>query len=111
MDRARPGQVNNYWLSHFYYVFCGYLSEFGIDDDEEEELVCPLGRVPIMTIHQSKGLEFDFVFVGTLGHAVDVGRTIRLQEQCLPLRRTQPVVAFPSEDLAWQDDIRAHYVA
>jgi DNA helicase-2/ATP-dependent DNA helicase PcrA len=111
MDKNWPGQVNNWWLTQFYYVFCGYLSTFGVDDDEDDEVISPPGRVPIMTIHQSKGLEFDFVFVGTLGRSVAVDAAIRLQDLCRPYRRKPPVFAHSTQDLAWHDDVRAHYVA
>jgi DNA helicase II / ATP-dependent DNA helicase PcrA len=111
MDRQKTGQINDWWLSQFYYVFCGYLSTFGIDDDEEEDVICPPGRLPIMTIHQSKGLEFDFVFVGTLGRSVSADNSVRMEEACRPLRRNAWVNRHTAEDLAWHDDIRSHYVA
>lgn len=69
-DNSFPSQINNWWLSAFYSSMCGYLTEFGMDDDELDEEICPRGFFPIMTIHQSKGLEFDFVFAGKLGGAV-----------------------------------------
>jgi DNA helicase-2/ATP-dependent DNA helicase PcrA len=52
--------------------FNGYLySLFRLDEGEaeieDEESSFPLGRIPFLTIHQSKGLEFPVVVVGNLG--------------------------------------------
>ena len=66
-DKTNSGQLPGWWYGNFYYGLCGYLAQRGLDDDEDEEVVCPAGYFPIMTIHQAKGLQFDFVFVGNLG--------------------------------------------
>ena len=44
------------FLNQFYMMFISYLIEAGIDDDEDEEVIVPQGYLPIMTIHQAKGL-------------------------------------------------------
>lgn len=110
-DTQRAGVVNQWWLSNFYYVFCGYLESYGMDEDEDDEVVCPRGMFPIMTIHQSKGLEFDFVFVGSLGSAVSVGDAQMLEEALRPFRATPPTVIHPIDQAAWHDEIRLHFVA
>jgi DNA helicase-2/ATP-dependent DNA helicase PcrA len=72
-DRARRGRmraadaargVKIEWNRTFYNAFFGYLAAEGINEREDEDVIVPRGRVPIMTIHQAKGLEFPFVFVG-----------------------------------------------
>lgn len=110
-DDQKPGQVNNRWLSAFYYNLCGYMEAAGLDDDEDDEVIAPPGMFPIMTIHQAKGLEFDFVFVGTLGHGVNPGSAHNLEEDLRPYRMTPPNITYPKADAAWQDEARLHFVA
>jgi len=59
-----PGDVFEQWSYGFYHLFFGYLSRVGLDEDEDEDVIAPLGLVPVMTMHQAKGLQFPFVFVG-----------------------------------------------
>lgn len=111
VDNQQQGVLDQRWLNNFYYIFCGYLDARGMDDDEDEEIICPPGRFPIMTIHQSKGLEFEFVFVGSLGSEVSIEDTHQLEEDLRPYRVTQPLVVYSPGDAAWHDEIRLHYVA
>jgi hypothetical protein len=69
-----PGDVLEQWSFGFYHLFFGYLSRAGLDEDEDEDVIVPLGMVPIMTMHQAKGLQFPFVFVG---HIVDAPNDLR----------------------------------
>ena len=62
-----PGDVFEQWSYGFYHLFFGYLSRVGLDEDEDEDVIAPLGLVPVMTMHQAKGLQFPFVFVGHMG--------------------------------------------
>ncbi|MFW9886706.1 MAG: UvrD-helicase domain-containing protein [Candidatus Thorarchaeota archaeon] len=110
-DDSTPGVVSRRWLTNFYYVFCGYLASFGVDDDEEEEVVCPAGWFPLMTIHQSKGLEFDFVFVGSLGRTVSPGGAHHLEAELRPFRLNPSTLAHSPVEAAYHDEIRLHYVA
>ena len=57
------------WASFFY-----MLESTGVDDLEAEDLV-PAGHVRVLTIHQSKGLEFPVTIVGSLD------RTARSQKE------------------------------
>jgi DNA helicase II / ATP-dependent DNA helicase PcrA len=111
IDDAQAGMLRRNWLARFYYVFCGYLEAHGIDDDEEDEIICPPGRVPIMTIHQSKGLEFDFVFVGSLGRSVSPSSAHLLESDMRPYRTNQPLITHSPNDAAWHDAVRQHFVA
>ncbi|GAB5517609.1 UvrD-helicase domain-containing protein [Rhodopirellula baltica] len=110
-DDTNAGCVRVPWLGGFYYGFCGYLEKKGIDDDDEDEVVCPAGFFPVMTIHQSKGLEFDFVFVATLGQTVSSSNAHHLEEDLRPFRVSPPGVVHSIDDSQWHDDIRQHYVA
>ena len=109
-DDTQPNKVNNNWLSGFYYSLCGYFAEYGMDDDEDDEVICPKGFLPIMTIHQSKGLEFDFVFAGNLGRTVSPDSAHSLEQEYSRFRNTPLISSHSKEELAWQDDIRKHFV-
>ena len=56
----------NRTVDYFFNVFMRFLMEGGIDEYEDEEEYAPKGCVSFMTIHQSKGLEFPVVIVGSL---------------------------------------------
>lgn len=49
-------------------VYLKYMYEDGIGEYEDESEYSPSGCVSFMTIHQSKGLEFPVVIVGSLGN-------------------------------------------
>ena len=110
-DNTNPGTLQGWWYGSFYYGLCGYLDQRGLDEDEDEEVVCPTGFFPIMTIHQAKGLEFDFVFVGKLGPIVKESHAHRLEQDLREFRRKEPDVFHRIEASMWHDDIRQHYVA
>jgi DNA helicase II / ATP-dependent DNA helicase PcrA len=110
--RAR-GQIVEGWLRRFYYLFIGYLSQQGIDDIEDEEVICPMNMVPVMTIHQAKGLEFPFVFVGHVTASAQVSDVHRL-EDVLGQYPINPARAFtrPTAPVRAQLDlIRQFFVA
>ncbi len=110
-DNTNIGELPGWWYGSFYYGLCGYLEQRGLDDDEEEEVVCPAGYFPIMTIHQAKGLEFDFVFVGNLGFSVQDSFAHHLEQDLRQFRLTPPVVVHSIDDAKWHDAIRQHFVA
>lgn len=64
-----------------------------------------------MTVHQAKGLEFDFVFVGNLGASVSAGDAHRLEQDLRQYRQSPPTVVHPIADAQWHDEIRQHFVA
>ena len=110
-DNTSAGQLPGWWYGNFYYGLCGYLVKRGLDDDEDEEVVCPSGYFPIMTVHQAKGLEFDFVFVGNLGGSVSSGNAHQLEEDLRPFRFNPPTIVHAIAASQWHDDIRQHFVA
>jgi DNA helicase-2/ATP-dependent DNA helicase PcrA len=100
------------FLNRFYTMFISYLIEAGIDDDEDEEVIVPKGDLPIMTIHQAKGLEFPFVFVAQLGQSTRVGSAHILERDLAPFRQELYTrTTRQPEELAVEDDIRLLYVA
>ncbi len=101
-----------HFLNTFYNMFVTYLIEAGISDDEDEEVIVPKGYLPIMTIHQSKGLEFPFVIVGQLANKGRVGAAQHLEHDLAPFRTDlYQKTSSPVELLALEDDIRLLYVA
>lgn len=110
-DDSVGGQLPGWWYSSFYYGLCGYLGKKGLDDDEDEEVVVPAGYFPIMTVHQAKGLEFDFVFVGNLGGGFWSSDAHQLEQDLRPFRLNPPAVIHSIPAAQWHDDIRQHFVA
>ncbi|QWD47649.1 ATP-dependent helicase [Polynucleobacter paneuropaeus] len=53
-------------IKKFFNDYLPYLKEGGIDEYEDEEEYAPSGCVSFLTIHQSKGLEYPVVIVGSL---------------------------------------------
>jgi DNA helicase-2/ATP-dependent DNA helicase PcrA len=105
-------EIEPAFLNQFYNMFISYLIEAGISDDEDEEVVVPRGYLPIMTIHQAKGLEFPFVIVGQLGDNKGVGSAQILEQDLEPFRQDLYTRTTRSADLlALEDDIRLLYVA
>ena len=110
-DDTTPGELPGWWYGNFYYGLCGYMAQRPLNDDEEEDVVCPSGYFPIMTVHQAKGLEFDFVFVGNLGNSVWDSSSHHIEQDLRRFRRNPPAVIHPITDAQWHDDIRQHFVA
>jgi DNA helicase-2/ATP-dependent DNA helicase PcrA len=110
---THPGEVNEHWLRSFYHLFLTYVAAAGMNDEEDEDVICPSGMVPVMTMHQSKGLEFPFVFVGHMGETANVGASHRLETLFSPYP-ANPARAFarrPEGERAQMDLIRQYYVA
>lgn len=99
------------WRRKFYYELIGYLSSEGMNDPEDEEIICPVGRLPIMTVHQAKGLQFPFVFVYGLNDQPRVDSTIQLENTFLPFRLNNSLVTLTPEQKAAQDLVRFYFVA
>lgn len=113
VDDQPPFAIVPGWARTFYHLFFGYLARSGMDEVGDDDVICPPGYVPVMTIHQAKGLEFPFVFVGHLGERPKVGDAHNLESQMAafpgnPLRTFK--LAQP-EVRAELDRIRQFYVA
>lgn len=92
--------------------FNGYLyTLYRLDEDEveieDEETSFPLGRIPFLTIHQSKGLEFPVVVLGNLGQPK------RKPDKSEELIRTlvDKSASEPLERIGGFDSMRKYYVA
>lgn len=60
-----PSNLQNVLVSFFGY-FLRFLKEGGLEEYEGFDLATPSGSVSIMTVHQSKGLEFPITVVGSM---------------------------------------------
>lgn len=110
-DRVKAGELPGWWYGNFFYGLCGYLAQQRLSDDEDEEVTCPTGYFPIMTVHQAKGLEFDFVFVGNLGLSVRDSSSHHVEQDLRRFRSNPAAIVHPIADAQWHDDIRQHFVA
>jgi DNA helicase II / ATP-dependent DNA helicase PcrA len=108
-----PGEALGAWLHSFYHLFLTYVVDAGMNDDEDDEVICPPGMVPIMTMHQSKGLEFPFVFVGHMGEGTRIGPSHFLETlfSGYPANPARSFPRRPEAERAEMDMIRQYYVA
>jgi DNA helicase-2/ATP-dependent DNA helicase PcrA len=116
MQSAPEGErgISKLWNAGFYILFLGYLAQSGMNDDEDDDIIFPRGRVPIMTIHQAKGLEFPFVFVGSLGATADGDNPVYLLEDefaKFPGNASRTFERADSATRAELDIVRSSYVA
>jgi DNA helicase-2/ATP-dependent DNA helicase PcrA len=99
---------NKNWINKLLFAsFFKLLLDNGIDDYEDPFNPIPRGYVQLMTMHQSKGLEFPVVIVGSLDRK---GRAIRQIDRDLgPFYHRE---AFEPEDkISMFDNMRQYYVA
>lgn len=93
--------------SRLFTSFLRLLHESGLNEYEDPDQAFPKGHVPIMTIHQSKGLEFPVTIVGSLNIASSTGKELdRKLGQYYNRKDLEPesmVTGF--------DRMRLHYVA
>jgi DNA helicase II / ATP-dependent DNA helicase PcrA len=108
-----PGEVDAKRLRSFYYLFLGYVLNAGFDDEEDEYVIVPTGMVPVMTMHQSKGLEFPFVFVGHMGENPNISAAHELETlfSGYPANPARTFTRAPASERAEMDMIRQYYVA
>jgi DNA helicase II / ATP-dependent DNA helicase PcrA len=110
---AHPGRMNEFWIAAFYNLFIGYVVTAGLNDEEEADVIVPAGMVPVMTMHQAKGLEFPFVFVGHMGETGKVSATHRIETVLaeFPSVAERRFERGSAEMRADTDLIRQYYVA
>lgn len=113
VDDQPPFAIVPGWARTFYHLFFGYLARSGMDEVGDDDVICPPGYVPVMTIHQAKGLEFPFVFVGHLSETPTVGDAHNLESQmaAFPGNPQRTFKLAQPEVRAELDRIRQFYVA
>jgi DNA helicase-2/ATP-dependent DNA helicase PcrA len=115
-SRTSGAGISWNWRMKFYTSLVAILSSKGVDEPESIDEDFPKGMVPIMTVHQAKGLEFPFVFVGSLGNKVGAGPVsseLILENDLRPFR-TRPIsntTKLTPDEKTIQDSVRFFYVA
>lgn len=92
---------------HFFNSFLRFLHLGGINEYEDPDRPFPSGHVQVMTIHQSKGLEFPVVIVGSL--ATNIGSPKQVDRLLGPFYHREPFE--PENRITEFDRMRLHYVA
>jgi DNA helicase II / ATP-dependent DNA helicase PcrA len=108
MDVIIPSKLD-YWLRFFWNQYILFLDEGGITEYEDESEYAPSGCLSFLTIHQSKGLEFPIVLVGSLDNKPwrKISNSERLLETEFNIRKSfEPQHLIPSFDF-W----RLYYTA
>lgn len=92
---------------HLFSSFLRFLHDGGINEYEDPDAPFPKDHVQIMTIHQSKGLEFPVVVVGSLTQNINTQKKI---DQTLSNYFEKPPFE-PEARITGFDRMRLHYVA
>ncbi len=101
--------------SDFFNKFLSVLYEDGINQYENPEQPFPEGHVPVITIHQAKGLEFPVVVIGSLDRAIPGLENIDKQLQRFYQRSKSEselsILPEPGQVIPTFDFLRLYYVA
>lgn len=92
---------------HFFNSFLRLLYDGGINEYEDADQPFPRGHVQVMTIHQSKGLEFPVVVVGSLSTQLSIPK--KIDRDLGPFYQRGPFE--PEDRITLFDRMRLHYVA
>lgn len=92
---------------HFFNSFLRFLYMGGINEYEDPDRPFPSGHVQVMTIHQSKGLEFPVVIVDSL--ATNISSPKQVDRLLGPYYHREPFE--PENRITEFDRMRLHYVA
>jgi len=108
---VKKGEIAEYSLKKFYNLCCkSFFAGRTPEHEDEDEIVAP-GHVSVMTIHQSKGLEFDVVIVRGLRRANMQPLSAIMHTFFAPLRARPISVHLNNQELRDTDDFRGYYVA
>jgi DNA helicase-2/ATP-dependent DNA helicase PcrA len=110
-SKAESGKISWQWRNSFYHTFISLICDLGLNDPEDPDEIYPSDMMPVMTVHQAKGLEFPFVFVARLDEHAEADAPHVMEEQFREFREN-PLANLPSaEERAKQDLIRFFFVA
>ena len=97
----------DFMRGHFFASFLRLLHDGGMNEYEDPDQPFPKGHVQVMTIHQSKGLEFPVVVVGSLTKQLSSAKQI---DRDLGTYYHRPPFE-PENRITLFDRMRLHYVA
>jgi len=98
----KRGWLQRSFLNNFLYII--YQQE--LNEYEDRTAIIPQGSVPIMTIHQAKGLEFPVVIIGRLHVAIRDQKVERELRQYFKRKNDEP-----EDRIGLFDHMRLFYVA
>ena len=102
-------------IKGFFGRFLRLLFDDGVNEYENPKDPFPQGYVPVMTIHQAKGLEFPVVLVGSLDRSLSelerIDKKLRPFYYRMKTSLEQPVPAEPDDSIPRFDYTRQYYVA
>lgn len=107
--KTEPGRVADYLVRELYQLVFDTICNEGLDpsDEDLDEITIPKGKVPFLTIHASKGLEFPVVLVYNYDSRAVTPNSSHYLEQLFDFGN--PLMSI--EDKAKQDLSRLYYVA
>jgi len=109
---AEGRSISRRWLNAFYWGLVSILQQEGLDDEEDDFDPFPAGRLPFLTIHQAKGLQFPFIFVGMSDNqATGPSASHEAEDMLYPFRANPIRQQAPAAERAAQDLARLFYVA
>lgn len=108
MDVITPAKIDNK-LRSFWNQYIRFLAEGGINEYEDDSEYAPSGCVSFLTIHQSKGLEFPVVVVGSLNK--DPEPSYSEVEEILELEYSTKEPFEPIHKVHYYDFWRLYYTA
>lgn len=99
--------LKNKWLQRsFLNSFLYIIYQQELNEYEDRTAIIPQGSVPIMTIHQAKGLEFPVVIIGRLHVAIRDQKVEKELRQYFKRRNDEP-----EDEIRFFDHMRLFYVA
>jgi DNA helicase-2/ATP-dependent DNA helicase PcrA len=104
------GELSWMWKLELYNALVTLMVQQGINDPEDEEVVYPRGKVPFMTVHQAKGLEFPVVFVAKIDEQAEPDSQHIIEEETSQFRKSVTPASSVNQK-AREDLIRFYYVA
>jgi DNA helicase-2/ATP-dependent DNA helicase PcrA len=110
-SRSEDGKISWQWRSSFYHTFISLIFDLGLNDPEDPDEIYPSEMMPVMTVHQAKGLEFPFVFVGKLDEEAKPETSHIMEERFREFRENPPPNLPSAAERAKQDVVRFYYVA
>lgn len=113
-NRVPPDRLTGpspHFVNRFYRDFLATLAYEGLNDPEEDTQNFPAGAVPILTIHQAKGLEFPIVFVCGFKETFGAGSEHYQEDLFLPFRARTVARGASALHRGHHDTIRQFFVA